>query len=232
MQLTALQVIRQAALELGLTAPTEVAASTENTGQQMLALLVSAGNDLLLAHTWQELNRTYTFTSVDGVDEYDLPTDYGYIIDQTFWNSSDSEEVKGPIGPQSWQRIVAGDIALPVCEIFRIQQNQIQLLPTPAAVATYTYQYIANSWVQDWATLAYKNTIDNDADIMVLDGNLLVKALKVKMWSAKGLDTTLLLTEFTQLFNMLVGKSKGAQVLSLAPSRARFFNVPETNFGL
>ena len=231
MQLTALQVIRQAALELGLTAPTEVAASTENTGQQMLALLISAGNDLLLAHTWQEMNRTYTFSSVIGTAEYDLPTNYSYMIDQTFWNSSDSEEVKGPVSPQTWQRIVAGDLALPTCEIYRIQQNQVQLLPTPASIANYTYQYIANCWVQDWSTSAYKCTVDNDADLMVLNSNLLVKALKVKMWAAKGLDTTLLLTEFNQLFEMLTGKSKGAQVLSLSPSRSHASNVPETNFG-
>lgn len=231
MQLTALQVIRQAALELGLTAPTEVTASTENTGQQMLALLISAGNDLLLAHTWQELNRTYTFSSVIGTAEYDLPTNYAYMIDQTFWNSSDSEEVKGPVSPQTWQRVVAGDLAMPTCEIYRLQQNQVQLLPTPASIANYTYQYITNCWVQDWSTSAYKCTIDNDADVLVLNGNLLVKALKVKMWSAKGLDTTLLLSEFSQLFNMLTGKSKGAQVLSLSPSRSHASNVPETNFG-
>lgn len=237
MRLSALQIMRQAALELGLTAPAEVTASLENTGQQLLALLNSAGNDLVVAYTWEELNHTHTFSSEVAVSGYTLPDNFGYMVDQTFWNSSETEEVKGPVNPQAWQRITAGGMALPTSEIYRIQQGAVHLFPVPSAVENYTYQFISEGWVQDWTVLTtYKSLIDNDADVPLLDANLLVKALKVKMWNAKGLDTTLLVTEFSQLFEMLTGKSKGAQVLSLSPHRGGSnlignSNVPDGGWG-
>jgi len=218
MQLTALQIIRQAAAELGLNVPNEVAASTETTGQQMLALLNSAGMDLLIAHPWQQLNITHVFPSVAAQAAYALPADYAYYIDQTFWCSGDQEPMAGPVSPQAWQQVTAGAIALPSDQMFRLQAGNIEIYPTPAAVKDYTYQYVSNLWVRCGASPTNcKAQITLDADTPMLDGNLLVKALKVKMWNAKGLDTTLLVGEMNGLFSALIGKDKGAPVLSLSP---------------
>ena len=218
MQLTALQIIRQAAAELGLNVPNEVAASTEVTGQQMLALLNSAGADLIVAHPWQQLNVTHVFPSVAAQAEYALPSDYAYYLDQTFWCSSEQEPMAGPVSPQFWQRVTAGAIALPSDQMFRVQAGNVEIYPTPSEVQNYTYQYISNLWVQCGASPpACKASITLDADTPLLDSNLLVKALKVKMWNAKGLDTTMLIGEMTGLFNALTGKDKGATILSLSP---------------
>jgi hypothetical protein len=236
MRMTALEIIRQAAVELGLPSPTEVAASLESTGQQMLALLNSAGKDILMAHAWQELNYTYTFSATISEDEYALPSGFGYIVDQTFWNSSQQFPIMGPLSPQEWQQLTVGQSSLAFREAFRIQQGNIQLYPTPASTDGYTYQYITENWVEDGVTTGtYKSAIVADADIPRTDGNLLVKALKVKMWNAKGLDTTSLTEEFGQLFNMLIGKTKGAPVLSLTRRPGNPYlsncNVPESGLG-
>ena len=235
MQMTALQIMRQAAAELGLRVPVEVAASIEETGQQLLALLNSAGQDLIIAHTWQQLNITHEFSSVASQAEYALPSDYAYYIDQTFWCSGEQEPMHGPISPQFWQRATAGQIALPSDQMFRLQGGNIEIYPTPSEVLTYTYQYISNLWVQCGVNPpACKSLITFDSDTPVLDGNLLVKALKVKMWNAKGLDTTMLIGEMTGLFNALTGKDKGATVLSLSPrggsSLLSSRNTPDGNW--
>jgi hypothetical protein len=236
MRMTALEIIRQAAVELGLPSPTEVAASLESTGQQMLALLNSAGKDILVAHAWQELSYTYTFSATIGEDEYVLPSGFGYIVDQTFWNSSQQFPIMGPLSPQEWQQLTVGQSSLAFREAFRIQQGNIQLYPAPSSADGYTYQYVTENWVEDGVTSGtYKSAITMDADTPRTDGNLLVKALKVKMWNAKGLDTTSLTEEFGQLFNMLIGKTKGAPVLSLTRRPGNPYlsncNVPESGLG-
>lgn len=235
MQLTALQIMRQAAAELGLTVPTEVAASTEVTGQQLLAHLNSAGLDLIVAHPWQELNVTYTFSTVTAQAGYDLPSDYEYYIDQTFWSAADGEPVYGPVSPQVWQRIVAGSVALPADRLFRVHRGQMELLPAPSDIENMTYQYVSNLWVQcSMSPPTCKSLITADADIPILDANLLIKALKVKMWASKGMDTTTLTGELTGLFNSLTGKDKGATVLSMSKrSRGSLLgpnNAPEGNW--
>jgi hypothetical protein len=239
--LTALQIINRAAMELGLQYATEVSANTEMTGQQMLALLNSAGNDLVMSHTWSELNITYNFSSIVGQASYPVPADYAYYIDQSMWNTTARWPVVGPITPQEWQRLRAGLITTVPRQLFRIQNKAVELYPTPVAgnplvaPANFTYQYLSSAWVTSGQDANVKQDyIVSDADVPILNSQLLIKALKVKMWNAKGLDTTMLITEYTELFNMLTGKDKGARVLSLSPRFQDIYismrNIPDGNW--
>ena len=241
--LTALQIINRAATELGLQVATEVAASTEVTGQQMLALLNSAGNDLVMAHTWSELNITYNFTTVDLQASYPLPADYAYYIDQSMWNITSRWPVVGPLTPQEWQRLRAGLVKTVPRQLFRIQNKAVEIYPTPTigdplvVPANFTYQYISSAWVTSGQDANVKQDyVVSDADVPILNSQLLIKALKVKMWNAKGLDTSMLITEYTELFNMLIGKDKGARVLSLSPRFGDIYisqsNLPDGNWAV
>jgi hypothetical protein len=142
----------------------------------------------------------------------------------------------GPLSPQEWQQLTVGQSSLAFREAFRIQQDKIQIYPAPGSADNYTYQFISNLWVQCGASPpACKSQVTLDADTPLLDANLLIKALKVKMWNAKGLDTTSLSEEFSQLFNMLIGKTRGAPVLSLTRRPGNPYlsncNVPESGLG-
>jgi len=228
-------------MELGLQYATEVAASTEITGQQMLALLNSAGNDLVMAHPWSELNITYNFTTIDGEAHYPVPSDYAYYVDQSMWNTTARWPVVGPITPQEWQRLRAALITTVPRQLFRIQNKAVEIYPTPTAgqplivPANFTYQYVSSAWVTSGQDTAIKRDyIEQDADVPILNSQLLIKALKVKMWNAKGLDTSMLIAEYTELFNMLSGKDKGARVLSLSPRFQDIYismrNIPDGNW--
>lgn len=235
MSLTALQIIQQAQLELGLHKSQAVAANLEVTGQQMLALLNGTGNDLLNSFPWQQLQFTGSIVTAVGTPAYDLPANYGYYIDQTFWNNTQNWPLIGPLSAQEWQSANGNNASVIPRGAFRIAQNQIELYPTPGDGDSVTYQYISRDWVEDGQTLGtYKNCITSDTDLPLLDCNLLVKALKVRMWSAKGLNTDALTADFSTLFNMLTGKSKGAAVLSLSnrnnTSFIGFNNVPDGNW--
>lgn len=236
-RLTALQIINRAAMELGLVSAVEVAASTEMTGLQMMALLNAAGNDLLMSHTWSELNTTRSFNSVDAQATYTLPVDHAYYIDQTMWNSTSKWPVTGPITPQEWQALKSGLAGTVAQQLFRIQNNSIEISPTPTAINTFTYQYITSNWVTDGPVPATtKTSIANDSDTPILNSELLIKALKVKMWNAKGLDTTMLVAEYAELFGFLTGKDKGARVLNVSARHSAGLlgrgNLPDGGFNV
>jgi len=217
MQLTALQIIQQAALELGLNKPNEVAASLENTGQQMLALLNAAGADLMFMHPWQEITAIHVFQTNAAQAAYAFPSDMNYIVDGTFWNRTNDEPLIGPVTSQEWAALTSGADSLTPHEVFRFLGGSVLIFPTPTAVLDIAFEYVSANWVESGLNIGtYKSTITADTDIPRLNSNLLIKALKVKMWNAKGLDTTALLAEFNLVFESLLGKNKGARVLSLA----------------
>lgn len=238
--LTALQIIQQAQSELGLPKSNAVASSQEATGQQMLALLNTLGSDLVDSHAWQDLSFIGQFETTVGQPSYPLPANYGYYIDQTFWDMVNNWPLIGPLSPQEWQMLTAGLATLTPREAFRIFQGKIELFPTPGEGTDgsgfkISYQYVSNQWVESGSNPGiYQTAIIADDDVPLLDSNLLVKGLKVRMWSAKGLNTDSLVTDFTGRYNMLTGKDKGAPVLSLSPRfRSNFIgyrNVPDGNW--
>ena len=61
--MTLLQLIQQAAGEMGLTPPTYVIGNTSSDAVQMLALINGLGNELRVESNWQALNKEYRFNT-------------------------------------------------------------------------------------------------------------------------------------------------------------------------
>lgn len=62
------------------------------------------------------------------------------------------------------------------------------------------------------------STVVNADDVILLDSRLMVAGLKLKFWTAKGLDTTALKSEFEYLLASEKAQSTGAPVISLTGS--------------
>lgn len=243
---TALWIVQQAAGELGLPVPNEVASSEQETNTQMLALLNSAGFDLASNFQWEELTKQYNFLTVLDKPSYPLPADYNYFIDSTGWDNTNRWPLLGPVSVQEWNALVAAKVTAVSRTYYKLQQKEIYIWPIPSLPngqngnpptdgRDLVLTYCSVNWVEDGANPGtYKDTITNDLDIPVLNPWLLVKYLKLKMWGAKGFDTTRLEAEFNIIFLSLSGKSKGSRVLSLAPKTGAVFigvqNVPEGNW--
>ena len=100
---------------------------------------------------------------------------------------------------------------------------------------TYNFEYISDAWIQDYQDPdAYKSSITNDLDVPLFDFHLLVKFLKVKMWQAKGLDTTAYEKDLARVYDAVTSTDKGAAILSVSSSSAAKLlspgNVPEGNW--
>lgn len=234
---TVLKIIQQTCGELGLPVPVEAVSSKDTSVIQLVTMLDAAGYELCRTKEWQFLDKVGTITSVAGQDAYDLPDDFTKQINQTLWSSSlELTPVDGPISPQIWQTIKNGSLGSGSEQSYRIQGDKMLIDPIPDNDGEiYNFEYISDGWVQDASNnTVFKNRIISDQDKPLFDFWLLVKFLKVKMWTAKGLNTTEYQKELARLFDSIAGTDKGAPVLNLSHSRGSMLlsngNVPEGNW--
>jgi hypothetical protein len=236
MQGNAIQIARQAAMELGLPAPKELVTSQEAQSIQLLGLLNAAGNELLYVFEWEFLNKTYILNTVAGQGKYPIPSDVSRMINQTNWDMGNRRPVYGPVSSQGWQVLTNALISVGPFARYRIAGGNMEILPVPGQNDhVFDFQYISNGWIQTFLDPnLYVQFITNDLDTPLFDFWLMVKFLKLKMWQAKGLDTTTYAADFVRVLGALTGMDHGAPVLGLANSFKTpwltMYNVPDGNW--
>lgn len=246
---TALWVVQQAMVEMGLPKPVELAASQDATVQQMLALLNRAGTDMVLGFPWEQLIKEWVLETVDGQGGYDMPSDWDYFLDQTQWDRTNHWPLMGPKTAQEWQWLKGGLLSSGPRLRYRVLSGKFELWPVPSAINTpspasegfvpwtIAMEYVSNTWLKD-ANLAntYYSEVENDTDLVLLDPWVLSAYLKLKYWEAKGLNTTAYTKDFLGTWESRIGKNKGAPMLTLAP-RARTMliginNIPDGSWNV
>lgn len=219
---TPLQVLTQVTGELGLATPTVVTTATDVQTKQLLAMLQSAGNELLMLYPWEQLAKTFTLSLVAAQESYDPPTDYSYFRDQTQWDSVNHWPLLGPKSAQEWAWLKNSFVATLPRMRFRMQGDKFKVFPVPASsVANAFYmEYISNWWVAVTATptVPSLNLITSDTDVLFYDPWLLTKFVKLKFYELKGFNTAGVRAEFLRVLESLTGKDTGAEKLSLAPT--------------
>lgn len=245
-----LWIIQQASQEMGLPKPLEAVASQDITTQQLVALLNSAGAEMVNGFPWEQLTKEYIIETVDGEDTYPLPADFDYFIDQTQWDRTNHWPLLGPKTAQEWQWLKGGLLSSGPRLRYRIRGSKFNLFPTPSAINTPTngsdgtfvpwtlaMEYVADTWLADQdQENTYYNYVQNDLNIPLLDPWVMVKFLKLKFWEAKGLDTKAYMKDFLGMWESRIGKNKGAPMLTLAP-RARTMligvnNIPDGSWNV
>lgn len=232
-------IMNRVAVECGLEAVTDPYGSPAQHFVQMKYLLQTAGDELCLAFPWEFLVRKFDITVLAGDDnQYDLPTDFVALTDQTGWNNSTDEPLIGPLSAQEWEAIVS--VTTPVTSYcYRIFDGVLNVLPDPPTEGiNLTFEYQSRNWVEDGDTPGtYKDIFTAGADIVLYDRTLITRLLKVMWLEAKGFDTTAAQNSLNQVYNNIIGKDKGGKVLDAGRPFAVFryldvHNVPLTGFGL
>jgi len=243
---TALWVVSQAMIEMGLPKPTQVVASADTTVQQMLALLNRSGSDMVIGYPWEQLTKEYIFdTSTCAVDGLvltkPLPSDWSYFLDQTQWDRTNHWPLLGPKTAQEWQWLKGGLLSSGPRIRYRVVGGKLELFPsqnpTSPPSSTLAMEYVSNGWVQSGEVVnTFFDTVQADNDLILFDQWVISAYLKLKYWEAKGLDTTAYSKDFLQTWEARIGKNKGAPVLTLAP-RARSMliginNIPDGSWNV
>lgn len=233
---TAIEIINAASSELGLPTSSLTASTGDTLAKQSLALLNALGDELIRAHDWQFLLETYDFQG-DGVSgSFPLPPGFRRQINQTQWDKSNTRPLAGPDSPQMWGWSQYGLVSVGVFYRYRIAGNMYEVWPIPELDQEFALYYISKNWVIDGLDPQItKDIITRESDVPMFDRRLLIAGLKVKLWAAKGFDTTTLQQEFQFVFGAEKGQNQGAPELALSGNGRQFLlgyrNIPETGFG-
>jgi len=231
-QTDVLTIVNQALQELGLPQVlTTTSALDDQTGFQLLGLVNALGTQLVKAHDWQFLEGVVEITC-DGIDnEFDLPSDFGRIVNQTQWATSMKRPMYGPMSPQGWSWTQYGIVSVGVYYRYRILRNKFCVFPTPAAGEKINFYYISRNWVYDPITDEYFDKVTQDTDEPLFDQFLMTAGCKYKLWNAKGMDATDLGNQLSYMIEAEKAQSQGAPVLSLDSAWNSFYisgrNVPD-----
>ena len=235
-------IINRAAVEAGLFPEGDPVASSDESYVQLRYLLDGAGQELVELHPWQGLIKPYqVITQHDDTGIYPLPDDFGYMIDQTGWERSNTRPMGGPLTPQDWTYLKGRDlVSQSINASFRLADNELQIYPNDPVMPglDINFEYINRNWVVESSGVIYRDTIGNSTDTILFDANMVVKFLKAKFLEAKGFDSTMARNEFAMLFEARTGKDAGAPVLNASfssrgePYLNGFYSVPNTGYGM
>jgi hypothetical protein len=224
---SALEVISQIAGEIGLPRPTTVVGLYDVQSSQLLALLNSGGNELQLYYPWEQFSKEWAFTTVAAQDEYTLPTDLSYFVDQTQWDNTNRWPLSGPKSAQEWAYI-KGSLVAPMPRLrYRIAGDVFKIYPIPTATSSplsLSMEYVSKNWIAPAIDpLNPVDMISQDSDLLMYNPWLLIKFVKFKFYELKGLPTAGVQGDFMRVFNSLTGKDTGADILSLAGSQSTMY---------
>lgn len=230
------EVIRRVMGSLGLPKVTDVASSNDATARQMWNLAIECGQDLLDAHDWQILSKTFEITTTTAL-EYPLPSDFQRFVDETGWNNTSRIPLMGPIGDQQWRMLQARQLGGSTLALqYVIENDKVVLYYAPSPSQTLTMDYVSRGWIRDPSNPnQFKDIPVTDADIVLYDPRLMISFLKHKWREAKGFDTNASGAEYMGILDNMKYNDKPARDLSLS-GRSSYpligiGNVSDTGYG-
>lgn len=233
---TASNIINDALLELGLidSALADPYTSTDKNAVLMRALLKALGRELVREHAWTHLQKTHTFNTVNGTDNYALPTDFCSWVPSTEWNRTTDMPLTGAMGPEGWQTLQASSVATTASYYFRTYGNKLYLYPTPTAAESVAYEYQGAYWVQpSGQTVPTTETPTASTDTLWFDGYLLTRGLKWKFREEKRLDAGAEWNAYQKALGEAKGNDGAHSVIDLSAGARgeRLPRLPETGWG-
>lgn len=212
---TALQLVNAALQELGLPqVETIESAPDDQTGWQTLGLINSLGNQLVTVHDWQFLEGIVELVGDGVTSQFDLPDDFGRMVNQTQWASKNKRPMYGPMSPQGWSWVQYGIVSVGVYYRYRIIDGKFCIFPTPSAGEKFHFYYIKKDWVKT-VDGDMTDEVVNDTDVPIYDDYLTITGLKFKLWAAKGMNAIELGREFEYMLAAQKSQTQGAGVISL-----------------
>lgn len=167
-------------------------------------------------------------------NQYDLPSDFESIINDTEWDRTNRWPLQGPESAQEWQYIKGGIVSNGPRTRFRILGGQILFNPNPANGVKFAFEYISTGWVRS-STGVMKTAFSADDDTCIFDDQLMITGLKLLWLQAKGLEWGYVQSQFGRRLDIMQAKDKGAPALSISRSPSSIYlgpwSIPDGNWG-
>jgi hypothetical protein len=233
---TLLEIVQDAAVDVGVASPGTVINNSDETAVQMLKLLKRETRNLSFSHPWTELTFEHTFTGNGTSSSYSLPTDFAHVINETLWDRSQSKPINGPLSPKEWQFLHNGmNTNTGPNARFRIWQKKFFMFPRTQSANSFVYEYKTDLLVLASAAATPKTTWTVDTDIARwLDGETLTLGLIWRFKKAKGLAYADEVIEYMSRRDADIIADGGSRILNATPGRPEPFlgiYTPDSGFG-
>lgn len=225
----------------GIIRPNTIIGNTDETSKRLLAAANETLFSLGRAHDWLELVTEHTFTTVASTEDYTLPSDFLHLVNQTLWDRTNFEELRGPLSPQQWQEYKSSILASTVTtwKKYRIRNvsgaTRFSIHPIPDAADSLVFEYVSKNFCETsggtgqarWAA---------DSDVGVVDEYLLYLGIKWRMRKSLGMSYDEEREEYDNELDQAKSRNGGAPVLPLDVSAHYdlidpYRNVKDTGFG-
>lgn len=234
---TANEIINTVAAEVGLTPSVDAFADNDANFIQMRTLLNTCIKELVRAYDWEFLVREHVINvTAGGISEFDLPTDFVRMINQTGWERLNRNPLE-TLSAQQWQYLKGRDlVSETIYAKFRLQQNKFTIFPSPpSADLTIAFEYISNLSVIDSESLPAR-VVAQGGDTPQFDAHLLSRMLKVKFLQGKGLNSNYAEADMIEAYDQVTAGDKSAPILDAGRGchgvrLLNSFNTADTNFG-
>lgn len=187
--MTLLTIIQDACDTIGLTRPSVVISSTDGNIRTLLALANTEGRELLERYSWPQAVKEATHTTLNAELQGAMSTiapGFGYIVNGTFWDRSQTQPVTGPLSPQEWQHLKAITATGPYAS-YRIQADNLYAYPAPAAGNTWAFEYMSTYFCKSSGDVDQSAWAADD-DVGILDENLMMLGIVWRFKKKNGLD--------------------------------------------
>lgn len=173
--------------------------------------------------------------------KYTLPSAYDRMVDNTQWDKDKHWILLGPETQQQVEWLKSGYIATGPRIRYYIMGNTLQLWPPISSNEYLGLNYVSQNWVTSAVATAAgtgpdKSKFTIDTDTCIFPSELMVLALKLKLFEIKGFDTTAIYRDFTDQKNIAKANDAGSPTLSMAPTPSDILigweNVPDSGIGM
>lgn len=238
--MTLLSICQDVANDIGIASPTLIVGSSEETAKRLLSQSKAALKSLGKAYNWLSLQTEYTFSTVVDQEDYDLPSDFDRLINDTLWDRTNFEELRGPLSPQQWQEYKSSVLASTVTtwKKYRIRNVsgtvKFSIHPTPDAVESLVFEYVTQNFCET-AGGTGQATWQADTDVGIVDEDLIFLGTRWRMMRRLGMSYEEEKAEYDNELDQAISRDGGAPMLKLyGRDRYRLIgpdNVPDTGFG-
>lgn len=226
-----LTIVQQASTVLGLSQPTVVTTSQDQRVLELWVMANRVGDELSRRYFWQELTKQASFTSTATIDQGyltgSIATDFGYWIDQTFWDRDLRQPIIGPVTAQEWQSDLSFAVVGPPYK-FIVQADVLKVGPTAVGSGhTMVFNYITKNWCQS-STGTGQSAFAADTDTSLIPEELFKLSLIWRWKQAKSLAYAEDMESAEEQIERYTGQNAGRRVLFIGGQGIYYLaeNVP------
>ena len=233
------------AREIPIAVPSGISNSSNDSAKLILACANKTGKELSRAKGangyFDQIVTEYTFSTVDSQEDYDLPSDYHDMLDNTVWDRSNYWKMRGALSPGQWQQVqssVLGD-SVTIRLRYRIRnvggERKFSIDPIPSSIDNLVYEYVSKNWAKN-ASGTSLAAFSNDSDEAYIDEWLIELGTLWRVLNRMGMEYREEKAQYYVEFQKALAQvGGGAEKINLSNKTTidliGCHNIPDTGYG-